>query len=187
MWFTETPWPPILVMATVAIALVTLWWNNRRTWYLGLCVLLGVAAAATWWIETQIVTEREQVEAATLDVIDAYQRQDVERTIDRISETATELQRLARMTIGYIRLGDDLRVSDLSVRMKARNSRAISHFRVNTTVSMTGYGTVGYRPSRWEVTWQKEGGKWRIIYVQQLDPITGEPQQEWTRLTGRLR
>ncbi|QDU39272.1 hypothetical protein Mal4_36110 [Maioricimonas rarisocia] len=154
--------------------------------YLGLCGLLGVAAIATWWIEKQIVTDREQVEAATLDVIDAYHQQDRERTLERISDRAVELERLATVTIGLVRLGDDLRVSDLSVRMKAQNSRAVSHFRVNTTVSMTGYGEVGYRPSRWEVTWQKEGGKWRIIYVEQLDPITGEPQADWTQLTGRL-
>jgi hypothetical protein len=24
------------------------------------------------------------------------------------------------------------------------------------------------------VDWQKEGGQWRIIYVERLDPITGE-------------
>ena len=120
-------------------------------------------------------------------MIDAYQRQDEVRTIDRISARAPELQQIARVAIGEVQLGDDLRVSDLSVRMKAQNTRAVSHFRVNTTVSRVGLGEIGYRPSRWEVTWQKEGGKWRIIYIELLDPITGEPQQEWTRLTGRLR
>jgi hypothetical protein len=35
-------------------------------------------------------------------------------------------------------------------------------------------GDVGHRASRWDLTWQKQGGDWRIIEIQRLDPISGE-------------
>src|SRR5690606_19619808 len=99
---------------------------------------------------------------------------DVE-TLDHISAHAADVRRLAIIGLRLVTIGSDFEISDVQVDMKADNSRALAHCRVNGNVSYSGYGSVGWKPSRWLLTWQREDGRWKVIKVQQLDVITGHP------------
>jgi hypothetical protein len=174
MWFTETPWPPIIALAALAIAFAGAFISTQRAKFVAPILLLAALAIIVYVVEQQIVTERERVEQSIYDVAAAFQRQDVEGTLTYFSAQALLLRLQAAGAVAGVQVQDDLRITDVSIEMKNSDSRARSHLRANGTFAVIGYGDVGHQPTRWNVDWQKEGGQWRIIYVERLDPITGE-------------
>jgi hypothetical protein len=174
MWFTETPWPPIIVLAAVAIAFAVAFISTQRTKFIAPILLLAALAIIVYVVEQQVVTERERVEQSIHDVATAFQSQDVEGTLEHFSEQALLLRAAVMGAVAAVQVQDDLRITDVSIEMKNADSRARAHLRANGTFEVVGYGDVGHQPTRWNVDWQKEGGQWRIIYVERLDPITGE-------------
>jgi hypothetical protein len=174
MWFTETPWPPIIGLAALATAFAAALISTQRTKFIAPILLLAAVAIIVYVVEQQVVTERERVEQSIHDVAAAFQKQDVDATLEHFSEQALLLRAAALWALTTVQVQDDLRITDVSIEMKNADSRARSHFRANGTFAVVGYGDVGHQPTRWNVDWQKEGGEWRIIYAERLDPITGE-------------
>ena len=174
MWFTETPWPPIIALAALATGFAGAFISTQRTKFIVPILLLAALAVVVYVVEQQVVTERERVEQSIYDVTAAFQRQDVPATLGHFSEQALLLRGMAMGALATIRAQEDLRITDVSIEMTNADSRARAHFRANGTFDVTGYGPVGHQPTRWNVDWQKEGGQWRIIDVERLDPITGE-------------
>lgn len=184
MWFIETPWPPIVIFSVIAAGFGAALVTTQRARY-GIGVLaMAVASLVTYVVEENIVTERERVEQAVIGIADAFQDQDVRRTLSFISRRTPEYSYYAGLAVQHVEVDGELRITDLSVDLKT--GRAKSHFRANGTFIVSQYGNVGHYPTRWEVLWQKEGDEWKIIGVEQLDPITGEPIDEYLRyLMGR--
>ncbi|REJ79674.1 MAG: hypothetical protein DWQ34_19615 [Planctomycetota bacterium] len=174
MWFTETPWPPIFILAVIAACLAAAFSATQRSVYLAGILVLALLGGGIYFIEKQIVTERERVEAAIYGVADAFQRRDVAETVGYISQNAVLLRLLVLSKLREVQVREDLRITDVSIETSNQDSRATSHFRANGTFAVAGYGDVGHQPTRWEVDWQKEGGEWRIINVRRLDPINGD-------------
>ena len=175
MWFTETPWPPIIGLAALAAGFAAAFISTQRARYIMPILLLAAVAIVVYVVEQQIVTERERVEQSITDVAAAFQRRDVDGTLAHFSEHAILLKGLVMTALAAVQVQDDLRITDVSIAMRNADSRASSHFRANGTFDVVGYGTVGHQPTRWNVDWQKEAGEWRIIKVERLDPVTGEP------------
>lgn len=174
MWFTETPWPPIIILAVLAIGFAAAFLSTQRARHVPPILLLGALAVIVYVVEQQVVTERERVEQSIHDVAAAFQRRDVDGTLRHFSEQAILLRGIAMTALAAVEVQDDLRITDVSIEMKNADSRAKAHFRANGSFAVIGYGDVGHQPTRWNVDWQKEGGQWRIITVERLDPITGE-------------
>lgn len=173
MWFTETPWPPVVLALVGAAFLLVAWSSRGQTKFLVGAVLLVLLCVVIYVVEGQIVTDAERVEASVHELCHAFQRKD-EATYDYISQTAPEIKVALMGAMALVRVQDDLSVTDVSVEMLAQNSRALSHFRANATIDVVGYGNVGRQPSRWELTWQREDDEWKVIRVTRLHPITGE-------------
>ena len=173
MWFTETPWPPMMLLAVAAAVLVAAFVSTQRAKYLGFAAAVGLLAGGVWWIEREIVTERERVEAAVVGVVQAFQRKDLEGTLSFIAGRSVDLRVMAGGAMQLVTAHEDVHVTDVRVRMTNLDTRAISEFRVNGTFSVALVGE-SHVPTRWELTWQKEGEDWRIVSVRRLDPITGE-------------
>ncbi len=174
MWFTETAWPPIIGFAIVAACFLAAALSAQRTSLVWPIPLLVIISVATYIIEQRIVTERERVEASVFGVVDAFQKQDVEGTLRYFSQNATLLRGIANGAIRFVEVKEDLRITDVSVTTTNNDTRATSHFRANGSFIVAG-NDVGHQPTRWQVSWQKEGGEWRIINVERLDPIRGDP------------
>ena len=175
MWFTETPWPPILILAVIAAGFGAAFISTQRARLILPILVLAVLAIGIYVIEEQIVTERERVETSIHEVAAAFERQDMNGTLAYFSEQALLLRAIAANAVLGVQVQDDLRITDVSVELSNSESRAKSHFRANGSFSVMGFGDVGHQPTRWNVDWQKEGGEWRIVNVQRLDPINGEP------------
>jgi len=177
MWFTETPWPPIMIFSAIAAGLAAALVTTQQGRYAVGIVAMLIASLATYLVEQNIVTESERVEQAIYGVTEAFQQRDEQRTLSFISQRFPELQTLAIIALRVVEVRDDLRVTDVHVELKNEQTRALSHFRANGTFQAVGIGEVR-EPTRWEVGWQKEGGEWRIISVEQLHPVTGESIDE---------
>jgi hypothetical protein len=175
MWFTESAWPPIIVLALFALVMGGLWLSQRRgIWLIAAAVAL-VGCFAVYYVEQAIVTESERIEQNVFDLTRAVCRKDEAKTLSYISKQAPELRDVAIRGMKLVDIREDLDIKDLSVRLLAENSQALSHFRANGTVSVKEFGGVGaYYPTRWEVRWQKEGGDWKIVEVVRLDPLKEE-------------
>ncbi len=187
MWFTETPWPPILVLAAIAAGFGAALISTQNVKHLLPILLLAALAVGVYVIEEQIVTERERVETSIYEVAAAFQQKDLGGTLRHFSEQSIRLRGMATGAVLGIDVQEDLRITDVSVTMSNSESRAQSHFRANGSFNVMGFGDVGHQPTRWNVDWQKEGGEWRIIEVERLDPITGEPFDDVFERSQRVR
>lgn len=173
MWFTETAWPPILVGCVIAGLFVAAWYSSRRALPLiGALVVLALCVGI-YVAERTIITEAEKIEQAVVDLTHAFRQKEVERTKGFFSPRYEEGRELVTRVIHFVDVEDDLSIASLNVRMLASNSRAESDFYANATVGTTTTGNLGRQSSRWKLTWQREGGEWKIIQVRRLNPING--------------
>jgi hypothetical protein len=182
MWFTETPWPPILICTVAIVCLVAMWQSNQRKGTLLAAGGLLIATVAIYFVERAIVTESEQLEAAVIELTDAFQRNDEQTTLSFFSKSAVEERLAVKAAMKLVDVGKDLRITDDHVRFMAGKTRAISHFRANATIKLAGRD-FGKQPTRWELTWQREAEEWKIIRVQRLNPINGAPMGYMDRKT----
>lgn len=174
MWFTETPWPPIIILLVVCCFLVAAWQGSRRGAYLGAVVVLLGACVGFIYLEEWIVTDSERVERHVHDLVHAFQRRDEKGTLDFFSQQAPEYRTMVSKAMELVAIRDDVDVKDVNILILAEGTQAISHFRANATIAIRGLMQDSYQPSRWELTWQKEAGEWKIVGVQRLNPVTGE-------------
>jgi hypothetical protein len=174
-WFTETPWPGVMIALCLAGASLALWLQQRRSVHLMGAIGLALLAPVLYFVEEAIVTPRERAELAVREITRAFQQGDIEATRSYISKRSPHLSLLAEAVIGVVKVGDDMRISDFRIEMSGKNTRANAKFRLNATISIEANGFQAFEPTRWESTWQLEANQWRLIKLQELDPITGQP------------
>jgi hypothetical protein len=179
MWFTENPWPPVVILIVAAAVFVGLWMSQRRAFWLLAALTAVVGTFAVYFIERRIVTESEQIEQNVFDMTSAFRQRDEAKTLSYFSKQAPELHDLIRAGMKLVEVHDDLSVKDMSVRLLGGNTQAISHFRANATVTLTsGSSILGslthHGVSRWELRWQKEGDDWKVVEVVRLNPTKEE-------------
>lgn len=190
MWFTENPWPPIIGLCLIGVLLFLRFLSVQRSGYLAGVALCVALCGGVWLVERQIVTEREQVEQRLLELVRTFQQESVQqglvnilvgspqlRTLTFISDSAKEVQGLVVTGMQMVDVADDFRISDVQTLLTNNNSRAVVHFRASATISAAGYGNVGRHPTRWELTWQRENGEWKVIRAKRLNFMTGEEVQ----------
>lgn len=176
MWFTETAWPPLMILGLVAVGFL---WAALQTqaakWLIaiGVCVVLAIAV---WFVEQSIVTPSEQVEANLLAMVEAFQKNDEPATLQYISTAPASagLVALAKIAIKLVDMDDGYSVSDIQIRTMANETAATSHFRVNGTIAMSSQGSLGHKPFRFLGQWRLETGQWRLTAIEDLDPINGK-------------
>src|SRR4051812_36960409 len=134
-WFTETPWPPMIILAIIAIACLAAWTSQKRAAWLLAGLLTVVAAVAVFVIEQSIVTEAERVEQSVHALAAAFQRKDRDATLSFFSVQAPELQTQVGQALDWVDLPSGIDIKDMKVRTSNENTRATSHFRANGTVS----------------------------------------------------
>ena len=175
MWFTETAWPPIILLSVVAVACVLAAIQTQRAKWLVAAGLVVLLAGAVWYVEKLIVTPSEQVEGNLLAMIDAFQKNNEAQTISYISPGSKGLVALAKLGIQVVDVEPGYRVTDIRVNTIANNTAATSHFRLNATIRMPSRGNLGHQPLRFNGKWRIEAGQWRLTEIEELDPIHGEP------------
>lgn len=186
MWFTENAWPPIIICLILAVLLLIRWQSNpQRSLLVGGVILLALCVVF-YVTEQSIVTTREFLEQRVIDFTTTFRLESNEpnsviqkkistneiESLDFISDQSTPLKILVATALMNARVHDDLDVKDIIVEVTAQDTRAVTYFRANTTITVPGYS--GYQPSRWRVRWRLEAGEWKVTEVDKLDFMTGE-------------
>jgi len=187
MWFTETPWPPVLICTVVGVLCVLAWTARLQTRFLVGAVLALVVAILAIVIDATIETEKERVEAAVYELAATFRDESLKyhagsefpgndqiQTFRFIATLGSDIRQLTWRALRLVEVQDSIRITDLDVTMKSHGSRATTHFRANATVTSSAYGGSGHQPTRWELTWQREWERWKIIRIRRLDVITGK-------------
>jgi hypothetical protein len=171
MWFTENPWPPMLLAGLGSLVCFGLWNSDRRNIYFILGLLLLAMTGVIYVVERAIVTEGEKLQLQVALLCDQFRKRDM-AALDHFSSTAPELKATCTAAMHSVEIGNDLRLTDFSTKFMSQNSQANVHFRANATITVLG--TSKFYPFRGLLTFRKEGGAWKIVDVQRLDPIKGD-------------
>ena len=188
MWFTETPWPPIIGLIVLGVLLFLGWLSQRKAFFLAGVALCVALCGIVFVVEQQIVTERERIEQTLLDFAEAFQRDSMQQgvvnlfvpgpepeSVRYISASATSTRGLAAAALNFVDLPEPVRISDVRTTLSNSDSRAITQFRASATVRAGGNADAFHHPTRWELTWQRERGEWRILRATRLNFMSGVP------------
>ena len=154
----------------------------------GLLALVGLlVAGAGWFLDDAVVTDRERLQTQLEGLVVDFAGEDVDGVLSRFAPTAIPLRLLARAAIKLVSIEEGYRLTDTSVRFtgEAANGRpdaATQHFRLNGKFSVGTFGEVGQRPTRWELDWVRDGDRWLITQLRELDPISGEQLDRYKKL-----
>ncbi len=176
MWYGETVWPTLVALGTVAAVSVTIWLDRRKPALLVVPLLCIPAAIGAIILERQIVTPGEQVAARLQQLLGDFEQQNVAAVLDGVSSRSPEIQTIAEKALEKVTI-QNVRLTDVNVEISGEDVlRARSHFRVTADVMLLGLPPVKRQPTRWKATWEQEAdGQWRMLELDQLDPLTGEP------------
>ncbi|MBI1346613.1 hypothetical protein GC163_10025 [bacterium] len=173
MWFTEDPWPPMVLLGVGAMLFLAWWLSSKRVLHLGLAIAALLLAGGVYVLEQAIVTPAEVVEGLVVQLCDEFQRKDP-LTLTHFSAQAPELTAMCLAAMSLVEVDNDLRLTDFQSTVTNDGSRVVCHFRANATISVAGYGKVGRQPARFELTWIKEGDTWKITKIRRLHPLKDE-------------
>ena len=165
-WFTEEPWYPLLGCVLALLALGGLWRTTPNPVYLKAMAGVVFAAVVVIVVERAIVTEAERIDEGVRDMVAAFRRQDVDRTLSHISAAATAARALVSNAIGIVDIHDDLRITVIQVNVADGRERATARFRVNGTAEARG--TSRHVSTRWELNFEREGGRWKVTRIQRM-------------------
>ncbi len=179
MWFIEDPWPPVLFLGVLAVVFGLAWNATRRKRYLLFALGSVLLGFMTLVVEEMIITEAEQVEARVYALAEAVMQEDVDRVLSFLA--ADNLQAEIGSQLPNVEIEDDLRITALEVTHEPGTDTALSHFRANGRI--TWRNTYTYNsPTRWNLTWQRIDGVWRITQIERLHPIEGNVIGTWDAL-----
>lgn len=170
MWFTEDGLTPAALFGSAGLMLIFIGLNAGRLRNTILGGLLMIVGATAIIIDAVIVTAREEIESQVVTLCDDFQNHRPE-TLTYFSKTVPGLRQLAEAAMAMVTVESEPTLTDFQIQFTNEGSRATAHFRANATISVKGYGNVGHQPSRFMLTWAREGDGWKIIKVQRMHPI----------------
>ena len=144
----------------------------------GIAILLAAVAFA---VDEYIVTDRERVADNIEGVVRAFERCELDATLNYFSLNADCERAMAMIGVASIKPSHPFSLKDIQIELSNENSLATTHFRVNGSVLVMGKD-VGHQATLWKVTWRKEAREWRITAIQQLDPLHETPIKQISRL-----
>lgn len=187
MWFTEDAWSPIILCAVIAAIFFIAFMTTQRARFLMALPLLLLAAITIYFVEIAIVTDTEQVEKNLHDLIDTFVVESNQfgvgsaeipeqvRCQSFFAENNTTDRTRVVAALMFVRVEGDIRVTDVKIQLTNQETMAVTHFRANATFAAGSHS--GHHPSRWEMTWQKQAGEWKITRTRMLNVVNGKEQQ----------
>lgn len=187
MWFTEDAWSPIILCVVIAAIFFLAFLTTQRARYLAVLPLLLLAAITIYFAELAIVTDREQVELNLLELVSTFVEESEQWGVGSteipeqvrchvfFAEDNSADRTLVVAGLMFVQVMEDIRVSDVKVQLTDNDTKALTHFRANATINAGSFN--GHQPSRWELTWQKLDGDWKITQTRMLNVVNGQEQK----------
>ena len=176
----ETPVPLAIAGACVAVLGLALMQNGRGRPGLATLIVGLLLVPAAWALDASAVTDGEAVEAAARKLVDDFVAGRAAAVDAAISPGESALKALAAVAIAAVTVEDE-RVTDVSHAVEG--DAATVRLRVNADFAVRSMaGAAGRRPTRWELTYAREGEDWKLTDAADLDPITGKRLDRHKRL-----
>jgi len=187
MWFTEDAWSPIILCTVIAAIFFIAFMTTQRARFLIALPLLLLAAITVYFVEIAIVTDGEQVEKNLHDLVDTFVEESHQFGSDSsvipeqarcqsfFAETNTVDRTRVVAALMFVQVEGNIRVTDVKIQLTNQDTMALTHFRANATFSAGSNS--GHHPSRWEMTWQKQAGEWKITRTKMLNVVNGQEMQ----------
>ena len=180
MWFTEDPWPPVLILGVIAVVFGLAWNATRRGKFLLLAVGTVLLALAVFVGEEMYETESERVEDRVLKLAAAVRRSETETVLTFFAADADNLRNQIAGHLGNVKF-EDLHISDIRVKLEPGETEAHSDFRANGMATWRETFSSNFA-TRWNLTWLNEGGTWKVSQIERMDPIKGDVIGTWSGL-----
>ena len=187
MWFTEDAWSPIILCTVIAAIFLIAFMTTQRARFLIALPLLLLAAITIYFVEIAIVTDGEQVEKNLHDLVDTFVEESHQfgsgssvipeqaRCQSFFAETNTVDRTRVVAALMFVQVEGNIRVTDVKIQLTNQDTMAVTHFRANATFSTDSNS--GHHPARWEMTWQKQAGEWKITRTKMLNVVNGQEMQ----------
>jgi len=177
MWFTDNPWPPILICLVAGVFIAVYANSTGKNKAFLVAFAFWIACPVIYAIEKSIITKRETIEQDIYDLAAEFGEGNEPAVIDHISDSASKYRNMVRTGMTKFKVSPTVRITDITVEMQEEGTQALVHFRANALITKeeSRSGTVQRRfPSRWEITYQEEPDRWRITHIKRLSPISGK-------------
>lgn len=169
-WITENAWPLIVVCLTLGVMSAVMFGARGRLVALGFIL----AAGLFWWIEAKIVTESEVLEKDLQTLLDAFKHQDETAIHGHISAEAPNLKSIATQGMNMVKLDPAFHMKDIQITLSDEGQTATAHLRANGRAALKNAAYDQTVATRWETTWKKEAGRWKLRAVRRLDVVSGQ-------------
>ena len=169
-WITENAWPLIVVCLTLGVMSGIMFDARGRMAAIG----FFLAAGLFWWLESSVVTESEILERDLQSMLDGFIRQDEALIHSQISEKAPNLRTIASQALDMVTLDSGFHLKDINITISDDSSKATAHLRANGRASLKRNAYDQTVATRWETTWEKEGGTWKLVSAKRLDVVSGK-------------
>ena len=169
-WITEDPWPGIILLAGVAGLFLILRVRASR-WLVPVC--LGLAGGL-YLLEQSIVTASEQIQDGLESLRLGFVNESQEEINRWISEGSPELRQLASDGLKLVKVSRGFHVQNVQVRLEEGEQRAVVELRGNGIVTIRQSDTPQHASTRWRTIWELESGRWQLVEVRRLNPVTGD-------------
>ena len=169
-WFTENPWPLLLILAgTAVVALISGTPKGRSV-----AVVCLLATAGLYVLESAVVTPGEEVEGQLQTMLDAFQNRSQDAINRCIADESPSLLQTAAQGLEMVTLTKDFHIKDLEVTVRDDGRTADAHLRANGTLKLNRSDMISRVFTRWQTVWKQEGSEWKLVEVGRLDPVTGQ-------------
>ena len=169
-WFTENPWPLLLILAGTALVALILGLSKSRS----VAVVCLLAAAGLYVLESAVVTPGERVEGQLQAMLDGFRDRD-QHAIDRcIADASPRLRETAAQGLEMVTLTKDFHIKDLEIKVREDGQTADAHLRANGTLKINHSDMISRVFTRWQTVWKHIDNEWKLAEVRRLDPVNGQ-------------
>lgn len=169
-WITENAWPLIVVCVALGVMAGIMFDAKGRMAAIGLFLLAGLF----WWIEGRVVTEAEVLERDLQTMLDGFKQQNEAAVHGQISDQSPNLRSVASQGMDMVKLEDSFHLKDVRITLSEDGNQATVHLRANGQAVLKQSSYSQTVATRWETTWAKEAGLWKLIGVKRLDVVSGK-------------
>lgn len=175
-WFLEDPW---ILIATGLVVASWFGWQFLLQGTRGpliMALLLAIPCATIGAAAALIQTDREAVREELRSLAWAIQRHDP-TAVEFVSQRAPELKADCKKMIDWLTISSDMRLWDWDIQVTNESTLAKVGFRAGATVQVRNSPSMGdlRANARFMSRWVRENGQWKLVEVQRLHPVHGDP------------
>jgi hypothetical protein len=169
-WFTENPWPLMLILSGVAVVMLILGDTKGRS----IAVVFALLAAGVYFLESAIVTPAEQIEGDLQTMLGSFIAEDLNAINRQIDDQADHLKQKAEQGLKLVNLDKGFHMQDIVVTVAEDGQKAVAELRANGSLTIENSNTPYHAATRWRTHWKLDRTTWKMTEVHRLNPVTGD-------------